>query len=250
MKLSILEKGLIKAMEEFEIIDSHEHLPAEEERIKKEVDIFTLFSQYTRRDLALAGMSEEDYERLFDHKLSLEQRWRLFAPYWKEIRWGSYARAALLTAKKFYGFDDINEKTYKPLSEGIKKANKIGIYEKILRKACKIRTALTQNITPAQKTPLLTPVIRMPFMAGMNNWKDISHPSFAPQADVHSVNDYLNLAYEYILNAKKEGAVGLKMISNPYGTPAYEAAVNAFNNLRNNKESSLAKPNPLQDYSK
>jgi len=248
MKLSALEKSLIKAMEEFEIIDAHEHLPSEKARIQAEVDVFILVSHYTRHDLHVAGMSGDDYETLYKPEVPLEHRWSLFAPYWEQIRWSSYARAALLAAQKFYGFADINKKTYQPLSEAIKKANKKGIYEKVLSKTCKIRTALTQGISPAEKTPLLTPVVRMPLMTGMSNWKEVSHPAFAPQANIRSLDGYLNAAYAYIRQAKKEGAVGLKMVSNPYGPPDRKVAVKAFNSLQNSKKTNLGSPNPLGDY--
>jgi len=117
MQLGELEKHLYKAMEHFEIIDCHEHLGPESARVESPVDVFTLFSMYTHRDLLLAGMSETDYKSLFDRNIPLERRWMIFSPYWQEIRWGSYARSALLAAEKFYGIDDINTSTYKQLSK-------------------------------------------------------------------------------------------------------------------------------------
>lgn len=246
MKLSKLEKKLFMAISEMEIIDCHEHLPPEEERIKKPVDVFTLFSHYTHRDLVVAGMREEQYQSLYNQEMSLVARWKIFAPYWEQIRFGSYARAALLAAEKFYGFTDINEKTYQPLSEAIKKANKPGLYENVLRKACNIRTCLTQCGRTALGTPLLTPV--MPMVYEMENWDSLTHLPFEKDAKISSLNDYLEAVTKYIIRVKNEGAVGLKMFSNPYGKPERGAAISLFEKLKSDSKLKLPVPNSLRDY--
>ena len=246
MQLSELEKSLCEAMEDMEIIDAHEHLGPEKVRVETPVDVFTLFSHYTRGDLQVAGMSGEDYARLFDHRIPLEQRWDLFAPYWEEIRWGSYARAALLAAEKFYGIDDINGETYGTLSERMQAANNPGIYERVLRDGCNIRTALTQCGSTALGTALLTPV--MPMVYEMETWEALSHPGFDPEAVVRSLDDYLDVVRSYVVRVKAEGAVGLKMMSNPYTEPGREEAISAFGRLRDGRESRLPMQNPLRDY--
>ena len=48
MTFSLIEESLLKAFEEFEIVDAHEHLPPEKIRLDQKVDVFTLFSQYTK----------------------------------------------------------------------------------------------------------------------------------------------------------------------------------------------------------
>ncbi len=138
MAATEIVSSLVKAMEEFEIIDCHEHLPPEKVRIEQEADVFTLFSHYTAGDLQMAGMSKADYDSLSDRRIPLQVRWKMFKPYWEEIRFGSYARAALIAAEKFYGVQEINEKTYLPLSEAVAKANERGIYQKVLRDACRM----------------------------------------------------------------------------------------------------------------
>ena len=246
MQLSELENSLCEAMAEMEIIDAHEHLGPEKNRVEDQVDVFTLFAHYTRGDLQVAGMHQVVYQELFDRRIPLEQRWEMFAPYWEQIRWGSYARAALLAAEKFYGFDDINKDTYGPLSERMQEANKPGLYERVLRDACNIRTALTQCGSTELGTPLLTPV--MPMVYEMETWKALSHPAFDPGAVVHSLDDYLEAVRRYVVRVKGEGAVGLKMVSNPYTESSRAEALSAFESLHSGRESSLPNPNPLRDY--
>ena len=246
MQLGEIEKSLCEAMAEFEIIDAHEHLGPEKTRVEVDVDVFTLFTHYTRRDLAVAGMSEPDYQALFDQRIPLARRWELFVPYWESIRWGSYARAALLAARRFYDVDDINGDTYERLSQRMRKANQPGIYQRVLGDACKIRTALTQCGSTELGTPLLTPV--MPMVYEMETWLALMHPPFAPDVVVRSLDDYLDAMRGYVSRVKAEGAVGLKMISNPYTEPSRQEALCAFERLRSGAESRLPVPNPLRDY--
>ncbi len=234
-------------MEELEIIDCHEHIPPEEQRTDLQVDVFTLFSGYTRGDLAAAGMSDADYQFLFDHSVPLESRWTRFAPYWEQIRFGSYARAALLAARKFYGFEDINGSTYEALSSAIQEANKPGIYERVLRKECRIRTCLTQCSRTDLDSSLLTPV--MPLEYGMEtSWKAIWHPLLEPGARQDSLDDYLDAVRTYVKRVKAEGAVGFKMRSYAFKEPDREEAARCFELLRTGVGSKLSSFNPLRDF--
>lgn len=246
MRGSELEKSLCEALGELEIIDAHEHLGPEKVRVESQVDVFTLFAHYTRGDLSVAGMREETYQSLFNRDIPLERRWALFDPYWREIRWGSYARAALLAARRFYDFDDIDEQTYQPLSEAMQAANQPGLYERVLRDACNIRTALTQCGSTDLGSDLLTPV--MPMVYSMERWEELAHPVFAPEAIVRSLDDYIDAVRSYIVRVQGEGAVGLKMMSNPFTSPSRQEAAALFEKLRDGGESHLSVPNPLRDY--
>ena len=256
MTLSPLEQRLVAALEQMEIIDAHEHLDTEERRLRVRVDVFTLFAHYTRGDLRVAGMSEADYNATQNADLPLDYRWRLFAPYWEQIRWASYARAALIAAQKFYGADDINEKTYVAISEQMAEANKPGIYQRVLREACNIRTALSQCVRTDLGTPLLTPV--MPLVTDMETWDRACRPTvtdwqgvprpMAPSVSVRTLDDLLAANGAYIAAVKSEGAVGLKMASNPYQSPDRAEAQQCFEQLRKGEVRSLPYRNPLRDY--
>lgn len=86
MLTSAIETALVKAMQEFEVIDCHEHLGPEEGRTGRDVDVFDLIGSYVRLDLLSAGMREQDYQSLYDHGLPLERRWSLLKPFWEQIR--------------------------------------------------------------------------------------------------------------------------------------------------------------------
>jgi len=210
------------------------------------VDVFTLFAHYTRGDLSVAGMSEAEYQSLFNRDLPLERRWAALRPFWEQIRWGSYARAALLAAEHFYGVADINDETYQPLSEAMQAANTPGLYQRVLREACHIRVALTQCGSTQLESDLLVPV--MPMVHDVESWPALVHPPFEPEATVRTVDDYLDATRRYVLRVKAEGAVGLKMMSNPYQSPSRQEALAAFEQLHSGAASWLPVPNPLRDY--
>jgi len=246
MERGKLEKSLLEELAKFEIIDCHEHLGPEKNRVASQVDVFTLFAHYTRGDLIVAGMSDGEYQSLFNRNIPLERRWQIFAPHWAQIRWASYARAALIAAQKFYGADDISEKTCEAISEAMQKANTPGIYQRVLKDACGIRTCLTQCGSTELDSPLLTPV--MPLIYEVETWQSLSRPSFDRGHAIRSLDDHLDAVRRYVARVKSEGAVGLKMVSNPYKEPKRDEALGAFESLRNGAVARLPVPNPLRDY--
>jgi predicted TIM-barrel fold metal-dependent hydrolase len=254
---SDIETGLVRAMEGFEVIDCHEHLGPEEGRTRRDVDAFDLLGSYIRLDLLSAGMRERDYQSLQDHALSLEHRWSLLEPFWERVRWGSYAQVLQLSAQRFYGIGDLNERTCLPLSEAVAKANTPGIYQRVLRDACRIRTALTQCGTTHTGTPLLTPTVSAgytfsqtdPYPYQFVRTRDqFARPAFAPGVTVASLDGYLEAFGGYLTRSKAEGAVALKIAAITAGAPDRAEAESAAAALLDGRVAELPGVNPLQDY--
>jgi len=242
------EQQLMAVISKRNIIDCHEHLPPERQRTDTPQDVFTLFSHYTQNDLLSAGMDRAgydgvlpradklpEYESLFDHSIPLEHRWRTFEPYWRRIRFGSYARAAILTAKQVYAVDDINERTYQILSERIDAENTPGVYRRILCDRCRIAVALTQ----CNQTNLQRPLVPL-----MGTYK-ITHLRTRDQLEtladefgkpVSNFDDYLLVADTQLKNWLDEGIVGIKIISQFNLLPDRQAAECAFSHLLNGQE--------------
>ena len=224
MKYSKIEQKLLDAMGQMDIIDCHEHLPPEQVRLESPQDVFTLFSHYTRYDLISAGMSEADYKKLFDYDVPLEQRWASFRPFWEAIRYGSYAKAALLAGKMVYGFDDINDRTYHPLSEAIAAANTPGIYQRILCDRCRIRAVLTQCRSTAVQGPLvpLMPGWSLTEVYAREQLEDISR-NIAREIP-KDVDGWVDMIGAYLSRWIDEGAVGIKITSRANLPPDRKAA--------------------------
>jgi predicted TIM-barrel fold metal-dependent hydrolase len=248
MNLSKTEQSLVKAFEQFEIIDAHEHLPPEHIRTGQHVDALTLFAHYTRTDLVTAGMRGEDYDALHNPNLPLDYRWNLLKPHLDNVRFGSYARPAFIAAKEIYGFDDISDETYRPLSEEMQKQNTPGIYTRILRDKCRIRHALTQAGRTDYEGDLLVPLMPMDNYAAPGNWNHISIRAHELGERAVNLDDYLLICEKGLAKWKSEGAVGIKMAARPYGSATRADAVSLFEALRTGAQSQLPDMNPLRDY--
>jgi len=142
-------EGLLSYVESLPVIDTHEHLPEEPERLAQTVDFFTLFSHYAQDDMVCAGLGAEDL-KLLSSTAPVEDKWPVFNPVYKRIATGSYARAAHIAMGRFYGMDALGSlEDARQLSERMKAANTEGLYKKVLREACGIVTSLNFGDTAA-----------------------------------------------------------------------------------------------------
>lgn len=139
-------KQIRSAVNEIKLIDTHEHLQREENRIKGEVDVLaTFFLQYASSDLISSGLSYRYYQSILDPAQPLEKRWEIFSPYWENIKNTSYARALNIAARDLYG-DEINDQTYKKISKRMKEENKKGLYRWVLKEKAGIELSLQDTI--------------------------------------------------------------------------------------------------------
>jgi len=124
---SSIRKSLHQQAARVKVFDTHEHIWHQDRRQRESPDLFLLFSHYTSDDLISAGIPASVWSKtrgLQDHNIPLEQRWKSFAPYWQFTRTTGYGRCMLIAARDLFGIDDINERTFKTLSERITTANR------------------------------------------------------------------------------------------------------------------------------
>jgi|GEM_PF-34927 len=125
------------------LINTHEHLETEEERLAKpDIDFSHIFRSYPEYDLVSAGMDPFTKDIFLKPELSQSERWNLLEPFWQAMRTTAYGRVPLLIAQDLYGVSDINKDTYQTLTQKIKAAQKPGLYRKILRDRAKIELTI------------------------------------------------------------------------------------------------------------
>ena len=128
------------------VIDCHEHLPTEAERVARRIDFTELFRHYTRADLESAGLPLGDAawarHEIYDTSKPVLPRWRKLKPCLQAIRHGSYAYPALAYVREVLGFPDITDSTVEAISERLQADNKPGIYQRLMQELCGIRTAI------------------------------------------------------------------------------------------------------------
>ena len=109
------EERIISAVNEIRIIDTHEHLATEEQRLKSKdkIDFAFLFRHYAKEDLISASDNSNKglIELIYKSDFPLSDRWELLEPFYKAMRSTGYGRVPLISARDLFGISDINEST-------------------------------------------------------------------------------------------------------------------------------------------
>jgi predicted TIM-barrel fold metal-dependent hydrolase len=152
----------IKAhVDRIRLVDTHEHLIPERERLSAEVDVLaTFFPHYASSDLRSAGMTETELRMIRDPKVPLEERWGVFEPWWEMIRNTGYARAIEIAARDLYGVDGICSETYGELSDRIRERNREGLYRWVLKERSGIDVSINDTVNVDVDRSLFAPVYR------------------------------------------------------------------------------------------
>ncbi len=198
------------------IYDTHEHLWHEDIRLKKAIDLFLLFSHYTSSDLVTAGMAPEEVKSLQNPEIPLENRWKMFSPYWSYTRTTGYGRCMLIAARDLFGIDDIHKGTYKTLSERITAANQAGWYHTVLKDKANIEISIQDDLisTSGQKLKLdkrfFKTVTRFDYLVTAKDKSDLGHVEKVTGISISNLAD-LELALEKAFADRlQEGMVGVK----------------------------------------
>jgi len=247
MKLDQTEAELYSAFREIPVIDAHEHLAPERIRVGQEMDVLDLFYHYTRTDFYCAGMSQDEWERMHNKEVPLDERWEILRKYLGHIRHGSYARPAFIYAKHL-GFDDITEDNYREISRRLDEDNEPGIYRKIMVDLCNIRAALTQAGRTDYDLDFMIPLMPLDNYARVTGWNVVEERATEVGGGATTLDEYLETIRNGLERWRSEGAVGIKMVSMAYQQPDRSEAVDLFDDLQHNHDRKLPEMNPLRDY--
>ncbi|MCP4246209.1 MAG: amidohydrolase family protein [bacterium] len=135
-----------QAVEAIRVIDTHEHLEEETDRLARRLDFASLFSQYAEDDLRVAGMSEADHKRCFADDTPLDEKWRLFEPHYRAARNTAYLKAVEIAIADLYGIEELNARTVRTLTERLEQRNKPGVLTWILKERCGIDHAQVNSL--------------------------------------------------------------------------------------------------------
>ncbi len=185
-----------KHIDSIRLIDTHEHLPPESERVNKVVDVLSQFYlHYASSDLISAGMSPEDLVYIKDTKIPLDYRWAIFESWWEKIRNTGYSRCMEIAARDLYGVDGINSETYKQLSRKMMERNKEGLYKWVLHEKAGIDVCVLDTLREDYDvdSDLFVPVLRVSEYASPRNKKDLEVLGKQFSNPIHNLGDYINL---------------------------------------------------------
>lgn len=151
---SDLQKRLNSAIGRIDVIDTHEHILPEAERLKLNVDFFTLASHYLMDDLSSAGLPADDRARMEEPEVSSKDKFRAFHEYWRYARFTGYGEALRIAIRDIYGIDEISDRTIERINQAIRDRNKPGLYREVLKKRSRIRYALNDEYWQPRPTPV------------------------------------------------------------------------------------------------
>jgi len=120
-KLTKSAEKLFDFSQTIKIIDTHEHIPAcEKDYSSSPIAFGELFIPYVVNDLYSSGMPFDIGENMRAVPFYfIKDDWSAFAPYWENVKHGSYARALRIALKKYYGADDLTRDNYKEILKKI-----------------------------------------------------------------------------------------------------------------------------------
>ena len=135
------------------LIDTHEHLPDEKERLQDQPrtglpcnDWSLLFTQYLNSDLLVAGMPQADMDRFLSPKTDPADKWKLLAPYWPAVKNTGYAQATRLAIRELYDVEEISAATIARVQAGYEQTRRAGFYQHILQDLAKIESCQVNSL--------------------------------------------------------------------------------------------------------
>ena len=131
---------LRKRIDTTPMVDSHEHLPDERDRLRNNKHCIRLFQHYLGDDFASAGLNNDS---VFGREAEKEEPvvlWRRLEPFWDAVKNTGYGQALRITIKELYGIETLNESVIPQLQQAFEKLSVPGFYEKILRGHCNLES--------------------------------------------------------------------------------------------------------------
>ena len=249
------EDRITAAVNAIRIIDTHEHLVTEENRIQftKEIDFTHLFSHYAKEDLISASNNKGLIELIYKTDFPLSDRWELFEPFYKSMRSTGYGRVPLIIARDIYGVSEISMSTIEELSDKIKEAGKPGFYKLVLKDMAKIDLSIQDNGHQNYDKNYYRHVERFSQFTLISSDSEIR--SLAEQYDtpISSLSDYLKLLRQVFLDGVSNGMVGVKSGAAyqrilEFENVSDEKGEELFASLLNDSQVSSENVKAIQDY--
>jgi predicted TIM-barrel fold metal-dependent hydrolase len=267
------------AVEAISLVDTHEHLFAEEERNRAALDFSYLFPHYAASDLISAGMPPALFEavrlpcravlieralrqrrpRFFPvpsrADMTLEERWHAIEPYWERIRHTGYGRCLLVAVRDLFGIPDISRETYRRLSEAIAASAKPGWYQHVLKDRARIAVSLQDDGRADVDKRFFAPMVRLEHFAVARTREELGRLEEETGVAIHSLDDLLQAMRIALDRYLTEGAVGVKIGLAYRRTIHFEKVPKAdaeriFNRIASHlgEGPSWEEARPLQDY--
>jgi len=257
MNAEELGAELLTQIETIPVVDSHEHLYPESERVARDTDVLEMIDNYVIGDLHAAGCPPDVAEKIVDPKGEIAPRWELLAPYWPKIRNGSYARMWTRTLKDLFDCREMSAPALTETTEKMRQANQPGWYKQVLKDRCNIAISVLDNsdVGTDCDRELFVPAIRATQFIEARTKQQLEELSASTNCSLHNIDDLVGAAQGHISRAHADGAVALKVGQAYHRTLQYDKVTGSeaeqlFNRIFDHLGEGLswAEAKPLQDY--
>lgn len=126
---------------QIELIDTHEHLIDESERlncVKPFIqcdDWTTIFGLYTKFDFVSSGMTQKEVELISSQEILPLEKWRIIQPYWNKVKYTGYGQVIQHTINDLYDISELKEESILELQEKYINYRRKGFYQETLKRA-------------------------------------------------------------------------------------------------------------------
>lgn len=152
-----LRQRLGLAIDQVAIVNTHEHTIAEKDRLAAPRDPFLLVGHYLINDLIAAGLPADDAVKLANAEAPMEERWKLFAPWWERCRFTGYAQAFRIAMEDLYGVREISQRGLEMARDQMQQLRE-GFYREVLSRRAHIAYSVLDdywNGEPTRPDPAL-----------------------------------------------------------------------------------------------
>jgi len=176
------------------MVDSHEHLQDEQERLKSNKNCIRLFQHYLGDDFAAAGLNHDSVFGKEAEKEDPVVLWRRLEPFWDAVKNTGYGRAARITIKDLYRIEYLGESVIPRLQQAFEELSVPGFYEKILRGHCMLESCQVDQgpfTETKQPTLLLQDINFMGLQQGYFSNELTRRVGIAEVKDLNGYHDFL-----------------------------------------------------------
>ncbi len=170
-----VRKQIFSKVWESPLIDTHEHLCEEKERLSGTGpdDWSLVLAGYLGSDLISAGMPRDVHGRFYSKGLSPAEKWNLLEPYWPAVKNTGYGLAARISLRELYGSDDLSAATVERVQAEYEKLRRPGFYRRILCEigrieSCQVNSSNPPFVESDQPTLLMQDLSIVGMFAGPN----------------------------------------------------------------------------------
>ncbi|MBN2507704.1 MAG: amidohydrolase family protein [Verrucomicrobia bacterium] len=190
---------ILKRVLEAPLIDTHEHLIEEKERLQGTAhprvpcdDWALLLSHYLDSDFVTAGMPEADMDRVLSPRVDPVAKWPLIAPYWPAVKNTGYAQAVRISIRELYGVEELSSATIRRVQAGYEQTRRPGFYRRILQERARIESCQVNCLTgePFKQSDMPTLLMQDLSIVGMFAGPDIRKYAAPTGIKVGSLEDW------------------------------------------------------------